>query len=336
MDKPIKISVCGNQGLSVCGNQGLSVCGKESPLTIVNDSLIHSLKKINLFEVVNSPDLNQSDIIYWISGNGPSIKKYFLFWIKKNPIIIIHWIGTDVLGEIQKSQQHGIRRIENFIMDCVFWWKMKRGGLIHLAVAPWLVDELSALHIPATCLPITTIDIRKLGTVDSQVVKDIDFLSYVPFKRFDFYGGDKIVQLARRWQNYQFLIICADLTEIPPDLVEKMPENVTLFPRVAWNNMPEFYQRSKFFIRYTNHDGLSLSVLEALYFNLEVFWTYDFPCTHKIETLEKLSDSIPSLVKNWHPNERGHAYVIEHFSIEKWREDFLAIIKSKLPDPQGG
>jgi len=314
MDRPIKISVCGNEG----------------PLTIVNDSLIHSLKTISALDVVNSRDIQQSDIIYWIGGNGPSIKKYFPIWIKKNPIIIIHWIGTDVLGEMKRSQQGGTRRLENFIMNSIFWLKMKRGGLVHLAVAPWLVDELSALHIPATCLPITTIDSRKLGTVDTQAVKDIDFLSYVHFRRFNFYGGDKIVQLARRWQNYQFLIICADLTEIPPDLVEKMPENVTLYPRVAWNNMPEFYQRSKFFIRYTNHDGLSLSVLEALYFNLEVLWTYDFPCTHKIETLEKLSDSIPTLVNNWQPNYQGHEFVRENYSIVQWRAKFSAIMQKKF------
>lgn len=314
MDKPLKISVCGNEG----------------PLTIVNDSVIHSLKNLNRFDVGNSHDIHQSDIIYWIGGTGPSIKKYLLFWIKKKPILIIHWIGTDVLGEMKRCQQRGSRRIENFIMDTLFWWKRKQGGLIHLAVAPWLVDELSALHIPATGLPVTTLDIRKLGTVDARGVKDIDFLSYVHFRRFNFYGGDKIIELARRWPAYTFLIICADLTEIPPEFRENVPKNVTLYPGVAWNAMPGFYQRSKFFIRYTNHDGLSLSVLEALYFNLEVLWTYDFPCTHKIESLEKLSRSIPSLVKNWQPNEQGHAFVIEQYSIEKWGADFLAILHKNL------
>ena len=266
MDKPVKISVRGNEG----------------PLTIVNDSIVHALKKINLFEVVDSHDIRQADIIYWISGNGPSVKKYFLFWMKKNPIIIVHWIGSDVLGERKRSRQRGIRRVENFIMNSIFWLKKKRGGLIHLAVAPWLVDELSALHIPAACLPITTLDTRKLEPADSQVSKDIDFLSYVHFRRFDFYGGDKIVELARRWHTYQFLIICADLTEIPKDLEEQMPENITLCPRVAWTAMPEFYRRSKFFIRYTNHDGLSLSVLEALISNSKYSGRTIFPAPEKL------------------------------------------------------
>ena len=313
--------------ISVCGNQKIPVCGKDGPLTIVNDSLINCLKTIDLFEIVSSNHLKQSDIIYWIGCRGPSIKKHVLLWIKKNPIIINHWIGTDVLGEMQRNQEKGFGRIENFFMDCLLWWKMKRGGLIYLAVAPWLVDELSKLHIHATCLPITTMDIHNLGPVDIQQGKDIDFLSYIPFRRFDFYGGDKIVKLAKRWKNYQFLIICADLSEIPRDFVGQMPNNILISPKVEKEKMSEFYQRSKFFIRYTQHDGLSLSVLEALYFNLEVLWTYDFPYTHKIETLEELSDSIPSLVKNWHPNERGHAFVIENYSIEKWKADFLEILQ---------
>jgi hypothetical protein len=111
-----------------------------------------------------------------------------------------------------------------------------------------------------------------------------------------------------------------------------MPENVTIYPRIERNNMPELYQRSKFFIRYTQHDSESLSVFEALYYNLQVLWTYDFPHTHKIETLERLSNSIPELVKNWQPNEQGHDYIVKNFSLEKWRTDFLTIIQSKFPE----
>ena len=304
----------------------ISVCGDEYVSEVIRDSL----STINLIEVINSDDLSQSDIIYWVGGKGPSIKKYFLFWFKKNPIIINHWIGSDVLSEMEKNQHHRIQRIGNFIRDSLFWWKMKRGGLINLAVTPWIVDELAKLDINATYLPITTIDTHSLETVDIQHVKDIDFLIYVQLRRFDFYGGDKIVKLADRWKNYKFLIILGDINEIPPDIAEKIPENVTISPKVERNKMPELYQRSKFFIRYTQHDGLSLSVLEALYYNIQVLWTYDFPCTQKIESLEKLSDAIPSLVNDWHPNEGGHAYVIDHFSIEKWREDFLEIIRSRV------
>jgi hypothetical protein len=280
--------------------------------------------------MVKSDNLNHSDIIYWIFGRGPSIKKYFFLWIKKDPIIINHWVGSDVTVEIESTQKHGIYRIQNFIEKFIYDWKMKKGGLINLAEAPWLIDELSKININATYLPLTTIDEHKLKPVDIHHVKDIDFLSYVLFHRFDFYGGDKIVELAHRWQNYSFLIICADIQEIPQDFIEKMPKNLTISPRVDRSTVLGFYQRSKFFIRYTQHDGMPLSILEALYYNLQVLWTYDFPYTQKIETQEKLSDSISTLVKNWYPNENGHAYVLENFSVEKWKADFLEIIQNKV------
>ena len=303
----------------------IAICGDEDATEVVRNSL----ESIPLFKIVSIDNFREIEIIYWLYGKGPSMTKYFLSWIKKDPIIINHWIGSDVISEKEKNQQ-GFNRIRNFIQECIFRWKMKKGGLLNFAVSPWLVDELSIMQIPATYLPITTIDIQKLGTVDQQPVKDIDFLSYALFRRFDFYGGDKIVKLADTWKNYTFLIILADLNSIPLDFVEKMPPNIIFSPRVHRDKMSEFYQRSKLFIRYTQHDGLSLSVLEALYYNLQVLWTYEFPYTSKIETLEKLSDSIPSLVENWQPNYGGHKYVIENFSIERWKTNFLEIIQSKL------
>jgi glycosyltransferase involved in cell wall biosynthesis len=192
---------------------------------------------------------------------------------------------------------------------------------------------LAKLQIQATYVPITSIDTGILGTLNSQIIKDIDFFSYVPFERFSFYGGNKIVKLAQRWDQYRFLIICPDLTEIPADFIAKMPKNIQFSPRVERDAMPELYQRSKFFIRYTQHDGLSVSVLEALYFNLQVLWTHDFPCTHKISNLETLSDSIPSLVENWQPNLRGHAFVTENYSLEKCRANYVAIMQRKFKLP---
>jgi hypothetical protein len=308
------------------GRIKISVCGDKTVIDVVRESL----NTINTFEIINSENVKKSDIIYWVYGKGPSLRKYFLFWLKKDPIIINHWIGTDVIGEMEKNQQPCRYRIRNFLQDCIYRWKMHTGGLIHLAAAPWLVEELSKVHIDATYLPITTIDAKKLGMVGTLHEKDIDFFSYVPLRSFDFYGGNNIVNLAQRWQEYTFLIICSDQHQIPPDFIEKMPKNVTVSPRVERSTLLEFFQRSKFFLRYTQHDGLSLSVLEALYFNLQVLWTYDFPHTRKIETQEKLSDSIPSLVKSWHPNYEGHTFVIENFTIEKWREHFLEIIQTKL------
>lgn len=312
MDKRIKIAVCGSE-------------------SSINSIVCDILNPIKILEIVKSDDLSQSDIIYWIYGKGPSIKKYSKIWIDKEPLIINHWIGSDVLGEMKRNQDHGINQIQNLIQDYIFYRKARKGGLVNLAAAPWLVEELSKFHINATYLPITTIDTNTLGSIDIHQVKDIDFLSYLPIRSFEFYGGDKLIKLARRWQNYKFLFVCPDLNEFPHTINREIPRNVIVSPRVNREEMNELFKRSKFFIRYTQHDAISLSVLEALYFNLQVLWTYNFPFTQKIETPEKLSDSIPSLVQNWHLNEDGHAFVIENFSTEKFRENFMKVIQRFMP-----
>ena len=110
----------------------ISVGGDKYVSEVIRDSL----KTIDLFEIVDSDDFSQSDIIYWVFGKGPSIKKYFLFWLRKDPLFIIHWIGSDVLIEMQKDQEKGFNRIINFIQDTLFRWKMKRGGYLILPGLP--------------------------------------------------------------------------------------------------------------------------------------------------------------------------------------------------------
>jgi hypothetical protein len=308
MDKRIKISVCG--------------CSQD-----VVDIVYNNLKGILLFDVKNSDDFSDCDIIYWIFGKGPSIKNNFSAWIRKDPIIINHWIGSDVIHEIRRNRQGGLSRIKNCIQDFIFYRKRKMGGLINLTSAPWLVNELSVLDIGATYLAITTIDLDELETFQTNLPKDIDFLSYVPFRSFGFYGGEKILKLAERWQDYTFFLICVDLDEIPSDFMEKIPKNVILSPRVNRSKMIELYKRSKFLIRYTQHDAISLSVLEALYFKLQVLWTYEFPFTQKIRSYEELSGSIADLVQNWSPNEDGYMFVRENYSTEEFRKRFIKIVQ---------
>ena len=97
MNKRIKIAVCGNQGPVSC-----------------NDIIIECLKTIEGIEIDNSQTLHNPDIIYWVSPRGPSIKKYFLFWMKKNPLIINHWIGTDVIDRDRKKTTAGSTTTQEF------------------------------------------------------------------------------------------------------------------------------------------------------------------------------------------------------------------------------
>jgi len=274
--------------------------------------------------------MDTADIIYWIFGKGPSPRKNFLLWIRKKPIFLIHWIGSDVLNEKNENPRKILPKLYSLLLNILIKFKTKRGGIINFAVTPWLVDELQNLNISSIYVPLTSIDKSKLGNNTGPFVKEFDFISYVPSNRFEFYGGDKIIDLAKRWTDYKFLIIHSDLDEIPLEYSKKMPSNVVFSPRITGTPLYDLYRRSKVFIRFTKHDGLSLSVLESMYYKLQVLWVYDFPYTIKIKDQNWLSDSIPEIINNWQPNEDGSKFVLEKFSISSWKTDFLTAIKQNI------
>lgn len=104
----------------------ISIWASSGPLNILQDSLKKCLSSIPFFEVVDTHN-TQTDFIYWVGGQGPSIKKYILFWIRKNPIIINHWIGTDVLAKMEKKHHPGIHSIPDVILDCIIRGRIKEG-----------------------------------------------------------------------------------------------------------------------------------------------------------------------------------------------------------------
>lgn len=285
------------------------------------------LKNESNLEIVSSKKLNDADIIYWIFGRGPSLIKYPRLWIQKKPILIIHWIGTDVLNETNKMQKKWLSRFYFKVWDIVFRYKSNNGGIINFAGAPWLVEELQKVSISSTYVPLTTLDQSTIESHNENYIRKFDFISYVPYNRFEFYGGDKIVNIARRWANYKFLIIHPDVENIPLNYSETMPSNIVFYPHIPKTEMQNLYCNSKFFIRYPKHDGLSLSVLESMFYKMQVLWIYDFPYTIKIKNEKWLSDSIPELINNWSLNDNGHKYVLENFFVSLWKTDFLKALK---------
>lgn len=282
-------------------------------------------EKINLIEV---SEIIESDIIYWIYGPGPDLKKYFKFWLSTHKaVLIIHWIGSDVLKYKNKYHQKKITmsKINFLIIKKLIQRKYKHNNLIHLAGAPWLFDELKELNIESRYFPLTKIDPSKYEYSQyNNNVKNIDFLSYLPQSRFDFYGGHEIFNIARILKNRKFIITVPDISDIDDLKIADVPDNVTLLPKVNDEEILQLFKKAKCFLRFTKHDGLSLSVLEALYFQLKVFWTYDFNFVNKAETKDcaKLAKQLDSCIEKWKPNIEGHKYILENFQVRSLKSKY--------------
>jgi len=286
-----------------------------------------------LIKDLNSKSETSNSVIYYIYGKGPAPHKNLKLWLSRKNLLILHWIGTDVLNAINSNTHARLhKKVYHALWDFLLEYKYKNNTLLHLAGASWLVEELATVGIKAKYLPITSINTRNMEPFTNTAEKDIDIISYVPFNRFSFYGGDEIIKLAEELPTCKFFLLHPDLDEITSDINQNYPENVTVSPKIEFKDMQILYSRSKVFIRLTEHDGLSLSVLEALFYKLQVFWTYPFPNTHHVKDHDALKVDIKQSVENWVPNEQGHEYIMDNFQIEDWEIQFKKIIEELISD----
>jgi glycosyltransferase involved in cell wall biosynthesis len=277
------------------------------------------LENIEIVEIVDRSFSNLSDIdvFYWISGFPSFLLKRLSFWTNDKPLLLVHWIGSDVISLTLPRGTFQI--LDKFIIK--FIEKIKFGKIINLAGSPWLKAELKSQGINAYYFPLTTLDIKKLRR-PNIIQKDIDVLTYLPKSKFSFYGGDYILKLARELPQFTFAAVMPDITntrELP-----KSSFNLKFYPRVSFDEMQLMYLRSKCFIRFTEHDGLSLSVLEALYYKLQVIWSYAFPYVINVKygNFDELKNVLIHVLSDYHLNEEGHKYVVSNFSMDKMKERY--------------
>jgi glycosyltransferase involved in cell wall biosynthesis len=300
------------------------VCGNPYHVEVVKQ-LIGNIENI---KVVESSYLysNDVDVFYWIYGFPSFLAKKISFWINNKPLLIVHWIGTDVMSLI--SPHTPLETFNKLITKTVE--KIKYDKIINLAGSPWLKMELKSQGINAYHFPLTTLDIKKLKR-PYVTQKDIDVLTYLPKSRFQFYGGNHILKLAKELPQFTFVVIMPDILDARKLPKSSLP-NLKFHARMSFDEMQNMYSRSKCFLRLTEHDGLSLSVLEALYYKLQVIWSYNFPHVIHVErdNLDKLKNVLICVLNDYHLNEEGHKYVISNFSTdnvkERYRKLFLLLL----------
>lgn len=263
------------------------------------------------------------DISYCIfAGFYPKTAKAIL---KLNKPLIFHWIGTDVLDVTSNNKS-----IWKLFQRTLIKKRAKMKNTFSFTCAPWLVNELQKINIHSKYVPITTIDHEKLKTKKNKIKRTIDIMSYIPERSFEFYGGTTICKIANKNPNFKITIIMGDVTEeekfdkIRQD--KQIPKNITLKARMNFDELKKVYLESKIFLRIPEHDGLSLSVLEAMYYGCQVIWKYQIPYTIKFNETNS-SEQLNKLIKNWKVNTEGKKYIIKTFNGEIWKKQFKEEIK---------
>jgi hypothetical protein len=276
--------------------------------------------KFKSFELKNK----RSDIFIWLYDIWRSkCDIVHVLWGGYNPIIyvlmkalgkkvIVHWIGGDVsLAVSTRKGRFGALRF--FVRRMVFKIVDR-----HLVDFQPLAEELKILGINAQVLSLYP-DISGLSDNNSWPELNKVFV-YLPETRQEFYGGETIFNLARSLPDVEFLIT-RNTGETAPHL-----PNMKFMGFV--DDMGSIWKQSKIYVRLTEHDGLSHTVIEALSRGKHVIWSHEYPFCFKASTFEDVKNAIQLILQRDQPNMSGVEYVQQKFSPSKMAEDYFSLYRS--------
>lgn len=200
--------------------------------------------------------------------------------------VFLHWIGTDVLT-LDRARGEYYRHVAR----------------AHYADSLTLIEELRSFGIDAhlfRLLP-ARIDAEILPMPTKPAV-----LAYWPAGRRKFYGGEILDGLATAFPTVQFYV-CGSAGDGEPQ-----SPNVTYLGYVA--DVEPLYRNCSILLRLPEHDSLSAMVLEMLARGRWVIYKSEFPHTERAHDLSTACEAMRRCLGRAGCNERGHAYVREHFS----------------------
>ncbi|MFT5778964.1 MAG: hypothetical protein ACI837_001921 [Crocinitomicaceae bacterium] len=240
----------------------------------------------------------RADCVFSINGTIESSGVFDLA-LKKNVPLVMNWVGTDVLKAIDayknsRHQQHYIDKA------------------IHFCEVDWIQEELREIGIEAEVVNFAAFDKRyELMDAPGNILK---VLSYIPGNRSDFYGMQTFIRLAEKFPEAEFSIAGTEGLDYQP-----LPANLKA---LGWvKDMDALYKQIHVCVRYTEHDGLSTFILEALARGKQVLYKNPYNhcmhCPDELE-LEKQLNALHLKLKAGESlvNKAGATFIKNHFNEE--------------------
>jgi len=231
-----------------------------------------------------------------ISFNGVTSESGALnLALKLKKKIMLQWQGTDVLS-VKRNLKSGAFT-DKYIKNSKSFTDAK-----------WLQEELSEYAISSDILHFKHLEIKK----GHSKFNSLQVLIYVATDKEKFYGLHEVLILAKKFPEVIFNVIGTKGVGFDA------AENVKYLGWVNSKKVKTLMDECPIVVRLTEHDGYSLSVLEALANGNYVLWNNPHPrCTyvkHKNELVSKFSEIIDEV--KVHEFNRSFANV-------KWAEDNL-------------
>jgi len=249
-------------------------------------------------------------VIHFIYSPTIKVRSLFLFPFLKilGKKIIVHWVGSDVLGLLTRRKMRVLNRFtKNFVDE-------------HLACSSWLYKELASMGVESKVVPL----VPHLKPNVLPLPDEYALLAYLPEKRYDFYGGKIVERLADEFLTVKFLIVGNDGSN------RKRRSNIEYLGYIPHKEMPQIYRKVRGLIRMPLHDGMSMMVLESLLHGRYVIYSRKFPYCFHACNFEEAKRYVSEIMKMSQPNYDGAKFV-QRF-ISKSVERLLAIYRRLLEE----
>ena len=237
---------------------------------------------------------------------------YWFFYIIPKILgktVILHWIGTDVYRMTMLKKNHKL------------WWKIRVWLLNrldkHLVVSHALADELELAGIKADVVPLIP-NLKK----DYKITfpKKHKIFVYLPEHRVKFYGGDIVFKLAKEFNYIEFLITKHSGKDAP------QLSNIKYFSWV--DDIETIWNEITIYLRITEHDGLSHTILEALNRGKHVIWSQKFPHCYHATNYEEAKTALQQALQQTTINQAGIDFIEKEYNVEKLTQNFVDLYGS--------
>lgn len=215
-----------------------------------------------------------------VSFNGVTSESGSLNWaLRFKKDLIMQWHGSDVLTA-QTNLKNG--KFTRKYLDTA----------TSFTDAIWLKDELLKLNIDSQILPFKHVEISE----NSKIFSTPDVLTYLAKGSEKFYGVDYFLRLADEFPDTIFHVVGSDGKLLP------QKKNIHFY---GWVSEKEFQQKldeCAVFMRLTEHDGYSLSVLRAVANGNYVLWNNPHPEVNFVSDVNRISEQLRGLIQQIEAN----------------------------------
>lgn len=243
------------------------------------------------------------DIVYFLYVSRLSLRlaKIAKLLGKK---VVFHWLGTDVYEAMQ-----GITNAKATLPYAD----------LSLCYAPNLQEELKSMGVDAT---IYTISPDHLTLKSGKMPDKHAVLLSIPDSRKEFYGYHEMIEVIRRMPHVTFVVVRSSSPEF-----YNFP-NVVFKGMLSPQEMDRMYDEISIVIRYPEHDGLSLIMMESTIKGKEMIYRFKHPFSRRVNSVDEICAELKKIIVSPPQlNSEASAYGIAHYSVAASRETALSLLK---------